>query len=184
MALWALMDLSSTLESPTFWTALAAVGTVGAFVAAFWQIWVERSARQRSEREAQALRVSAWWAGENATVLNASTTPVYRLVVWLVTFQGGGGPRTGEEIVKGFAGDLLPATVSVLPPGRYSVPLPPFEGGMSMKPAVELGFTDAAGRHWIRRGDGRLERIRLEPALYYGIGLPQDWAMPTPATTE
>jgi hypothetical protein len=154
-------------------------------VVALASIINERTARAKDKRVEQARRISGWLTSYGldeptaGQLANNSDEPVYRLVVWLVRWQGGGGPATGEEQVRLEATNLTPVTIANLPPGRYTIHLPPFVGGMMARPGIEIGFTDAAGRHWIRRVDGRLESITKEPADHYGIGLPQGWDLLT-----
>lgn len=171
-------------------TALAAVATVAAFGLAFYQIITELRARREDERMRQARRISSWVGGmlradrhddaqsfaegaepTAATLLNASDEPVYRLVAWLVLVQGA-GPRTGEEAVQS---DMRPAALSILPPGRYVIALPGGWGGMSARAGIEIAFTDAAGRHWIRRALGQLQAVPADAVAHYGLEQPVNW---------
>jgi hypothetical protein len=179
------------------WTAVGSIGTFLAFVVAFFAIVIERLERSRASRRRQAEQISGWLdvesygcpspRGSVATVLNGSGQPVYHVIVWLVSLQGGGGPATGEEVARSIQAEpesdawerTRPETLSVLPPGMSVVCLPDWLGGMHSVPAVEIAFTDAAGRHWIRRAEGELQKISKEPAFHYGIGLPQGWTIPT-----
>lgn len=43
---------------------------------------------------------------------------------------------------------------------------------MSAYPVLEVGFTCADGNSWVRKGDGKLLQIDVDPLSYYGIGLP------------
>lgn len=190
-----------------FWTALgavgavlAAIGTIAAFIAAFYQIAQERSARHkeedtsaRNERMAQARRISAWIGGAPsipiqsideempptfATLLNASGEPVYRVAAWLVLIQGA-GPHTGEEMqdVNPFAVRML----GTLPPGAFVVALPGDWHGMYAHPGVEIAFTDVNSLHWIRRATGAVEEVRDDVVNHYGLPQPVDWEEPVPA---
>lgn len=98
-------------------TWLAAVGTVGALGAAFWQIGAER--RRRHEREAQeheerhraqARLIAAVLGPEEhggigsrasdrtgIELINGSPEPVYRLLVAIVRIQGAGYPSSIES---------------------------------------------------------------------------------------
>lgn len=51
-------------------------------------------------------------------------------------------------------------------------------GALSARPSCELGFTDAAGQDWIRRGDGRLERLKTGAIDHYGLARPIDFQRP------
>lgn len=190
-----------------FWTAfgalaavVAAVGTIAAFAIAFYQISIERSARRKDERSAiateqvtQARKISGWIGGTRptawglttsgvpptpATLLNASDEPVYQVVAWLVLIQGA-GPQTGEQM-REVAPDSA-AALATLPPGRFVVSLPGDWGGMMARPGVEIAFTDAAGRHWIRRANGLLDQILDDPVEHYAMSRPVNWQVPTPS---
>jgi len=163
----------------TGWLALGSIATAALFLFGIVQVGIEWRARRGERKRSQAERVSAWLnfatgSGGEAMVLNASDQPVYRALVWEVITLG-----TGDESGRAEP----PCTLSVLPPGRYVVELPPFLGSMHMAAAVELAFTDAGGRHWIRHIDGSLQQIPKAPVFHYGIGLPQDWTLPNPAPT-
>jgi len=175
-------------------TAIGAVGTVFLFAVALLALRSDRDARRRELREAQARKVSAWIdsysmpAGSPvaigvaaAVLLNSSDGPVYHVIVWLVVSYGS-GPRTGEEV--GDREDWRPAAIDVLPPGRSSAELPWFGGGMHTRTGVELAFTDSAGRHWIRRVDGRLEESQVPPVSRYKIVEPLEWSAPGPASSS
>jgi hypothetical protein len=134
-----------------FPTWLAAVGTVGAFIAAFIQIGTERRRRHDRELKEQARLVAAitgpgvreeeakaereaggpdWIgpvpAGAARTaidLINGSPEPVYRLVAGIVYVQGGGARRI-EQWFEGGAKDIRPkpvTTVSVLPGGTHRI---------------------------------------------------------------
>jgi type II secretory pathway pseudopilin PulG len=166
----------------------AALGTVAAVIVALWQVYREREARMRQEREAlererraQAERISAWpfeWGeGQTAIVLlNRSEEPVYRAVASLVMIQGA-GPRSGKEIevleLRGWQ-----ETLSVIPPGKYYAPVAGGWAGMMRRPGAELAFTDRAGVHWLRSADGSLAAIDQPPVEYYGLELPRSWRIP------
>ena len=91
MSRYKLMDWTF-LRDPIFWTAVGSVGTVLAFIAAFVQINMERSARKQVENEEQARRISAWVGADvdsdgermEAVILNALSEPVFELIAWLV----------------------------------------------------------------------------------------------------
>jgi hypothetical protein len=192
-----------------FWPALeavstlvAAVGTVAAFGVGFWQLQQERSIRHAKEaqaiaagRIAQARAISAWQGGEldldaewmidtgrdtPGTILNSSRDPIYRVVVWLVFIQGA-GPSTGEEYNELGHAPGQPAVLPIVPPGAYVVPLPGGWRGMMARPGLEVAFNDAAGLHWVRRADGKLEELSRDPLEHYSVGLPVDWEPPDPA---
>jgi hypothetical protein len=43
---------------------------------------------------------------------------------------------------------------------------------------IEIAFTDARGRSWIRRATGRLESIDKDPVDYYDLPQPFNWNLP------
>ena len=164
--------------------SIAAVVISLAALAYTW--WVRRA----DTRDTQSGRVAAWiadWALAKPTaviVRNGSDLPVYQSIAWLVLATGA-GPQTGEDLMAEFkravANEDLdlwmemhrPAMIAVIAPGEQAAELPPWPGGgMSTSPGVEIAFSDAAGRHWIRRVDGRLEGIPKEPWQHYGFGTP------------
>jgi hypothetical protein len=164
-------------------SVLAAVGTVGALVAAFVQIANERTARRRlaneadqRDRRAQAELVSAWYdrdieeAGSlhaYLTLSNRSDAPVYQAVATLVIVRGA-GPVSGREVRD----DASRSVLWNIPPGRMRTVVSGGWAGMSRVPAGELAFTDAAGHHWLRRADGRLGEIDRPAADYYKLDAP------------
>jgi hypothetical protein len=178
---------------------VAAVGTVGALVAALWQIRTERHARKRLEEEvrsqarrAQAVGISAWipattgWRAEVesesptyvAALFNHSEEPVYMAIASLVSIQG-----AGPSASRGDGRYENRAFLDTIPPGRYVAILGPYDSWPSGRAGVDLAFTDAAGVHWLRRANGALEEID-EPAYdYYGLGLPLGWSSPYPEPT-
>jgi hypothetical protein len=129
-------------------TWVAAVGTVGALIAALVQIGTERRLRHERELKEQARLISAitgpalrdadaqaeaeaggqgWIGGVPAGVartaidlINSSLEPVYRIVAGVVFVQGT-APRTMEAFCKTAAQKPM-TTASVLPPnGTYRV---------------------------------------------------------------
>lgn len=159
----------------------------GTLIAALYQINSERKRRHETEQEAlrrhrrqQAEAISGWPDGRSLPstpliLLNRSDQPVYEIVATLVMIQGGGA-RRGE--------DQLPAefrkTLSVLPPGRWRVEVAGGWAGMSARPGLELAFTDRSGVHWVRRANGVLQEISEAAIDYYGLGRPQELAIPEP----
>ena len=61
------------------------------------------------------------------------------------------------------------------PPGTWYAWFPTNGPGMHVRTAPEAAFTDANGRSWVRRGNGKLEEIETEPISFYGRGLPVSW---------
>jgi hypothetical protein len=130
-------------------TWLAAIGTVGALIAAFIQIGTERRLRHERELKEQARLIAAitgpalrdseaeaereaggpgWIGGVPAGVartaidlINGSPEPVYRIVAGVVFVQGT-APRTMEDLLGHSSQESPMTTASVLPPsGTYRV---------------------------------------------------------------
>lgn len=139
--------------------------------------------RRRERRRGQAQTIAAWYAAENQLmVANSSTLPIYEVVVSMVFVQGA-APRTIEEWVANSEGapPQFGAMFTALGPGKWSVPISGGWGAMMVRPSCEIGFTDAAGRHWIRRGTGELVAINKAPIDYYGFWRPVDFQAPVEA---
>jgi len=178
-------------------TWIASVGTVGALGAALFQINTERqrrhaaeAARKADEHQAQARLMSAVmgpqvedpvnpdhpeYSGRTGIdIINASSEPVYNVVVG-VTFVQGAAPHDLEGIIKSHLGGEtkfwpVPATtVAVIPPGRFRVWIPGrhWSGILSGRNGAEVAFTDRAGSHWIRRAMGKLEELPSDPLEYF-----------------
>lgn len=143
-------DMQVRLNLGDLPTWIAAVGTVGAFIAAFIQINTERrrrhenEERERRERHlAQARLIAAVIGPEErqedgqakdehregrtaVDLINSSSEPVYRLVVGIVYIEGT-GPRTIEEMCKirhpqgREVRRLAVTTASILPGGIYRI---------------------------------------------------------------
>jgi hypothetical protein len=181
----------------------AAVGTVGALVAALWQIATERNRRTRQEKEdrendrrSQARLVACWlgeqtagpfdpWWGNSTSLylVNGSDEPVYNLVFALVHVQGAGYHHV-EDWTQ-FTNGVPPiSTASILVPGRWRVWVPGQEwgAGMGLRLGAEVAFTDRAGVHWIRRSNGELQELPEAPVTFLRLSGPYDWQTPESAT--
>jgi hypothetical protein len=188
-------------------TWVAAIGTVGALAAAFWQIGTERGIRQRREAQElvdrhfeQARLISAVvgpedpiprpWNPDGRTqveLINGSAEPVYGLVVAIVAIQGT-LPRSIEVTLqregrRPFGGRPI-AVASILPRGTYCVWIDGLKwvvGAGFNRPAAEVAFTDRAGNHWIRRASGKLEELPEDPWEYFSkLGLHKPFDIQTP----
>jgi hypothetical protein len=187
-------------------TWVAAIGTVGALIAALVQIGAERRHRHESEaaaaeerRLSQARLVSAIlgpeegephsaYKGRTAVYLiNGSDEPVYKIVVGIVFIQGA-GPRSIEEMLKLRYASQPPQpapvmTSGILPPGDSRV----WIGGtgwsaiLSGRSGAEVAFTDRSGGNWIRRATGTLEELPEDPLTYFsrfGMYGPHEFQVP------
>lgn len=103
---------------------------------------------------------------------NMSDAPVYNVIVTCVGISGAGPNAKGEDNGHDYP---CRACVGILPPGTWYAWLPTSGSGMHVRTAPEAAFTDANGRSWVRRGNGKLEEIETEPVSFYGLGLPVSW---------
>lgn len=204
------VEVNATLIVMTF----SAIGTVGALIWAVvngLQLRREAEADRRKteateaaavaeKRIDQARRVCGWITRAGLTehqlmlhpythrvlLSNTSAEPVYELVAYLVWVQGA-APRTGEQLqmephtpIRG-----IRAIVQVLPPGNYQLILEgPSNQPMQGQLGLEIAFTDAAGRSWIRRvPSGELNELTVGPVKHYNIGRPLQYHQIEPWAT-
>lgn len=138
----------------------------------------------RARRE-QAESVAAWTPGRwripyspiprdrgiAVNIVNPSQQLVYDVLVVQVFVQGA-GPHRGEDWLRANLSNSSPAAFKALisvPPGRWAVELD-YQGQPPMGViGIELGFTDRADSHWIRRASGQLEEIDVPAAEHYGL---------------
>lgn len=111
-------------------------------------------------------------AATAAVLRNMSDAPVYNVIVTCVGISGAGPNAKGEDNGHDYP---CRACVGILPPGTWYAWLPTSGSGMHVRTAPEAAFTDANGRSWVRRGNGKLEEIETEPVSFYGLGLPVSW---------
>lgn len=103
---------------------------------------------------------------------NMSDAPVYNVIITCVGISGAGPNAEGEDNGHDYP---CRACVGILPPGTWYAWLPTYGSGMCVRTAPEAAFTDANGRSWVRRGNGKLEEIEAEPASFYGLDRPVAW---------
>lgn len=158
--------------SADMWAAVAALGSLLTSVLIAVADWLRR---RREKQHSQLESVSAWLdqdpeTGERRLALaNAAPVPIYGVVLSAVLIQGAGAHR-GEDLPEG---GHMQRWVPTVPPGRWRVtPMMTLDSGMFRVPGIELGMTDAAGQHWIRRVDGETERVRTPLPTHYGMELP------------
>lgn len=121
-------------------------------------------AREVERKAAQASLVSAWsiseeTRGEGAGVVvrfrSASELPIYRCTIIVRPDWG--------EYVPSAASDGEGTFYSVIGPGSgdesFVIPAKDPPTDLLTLPPAEIMFTDAAGAHWRRRTDGRLEPL-------------------------
>lgn len=172
----------------TFGTPLPLIVGVlaGLVVGVAWTLhheFVDRTQGQAGMIAGRILAPGARLPG--AWLTNGSDLPVYGVVAWVVG-SGDAAPATGEEWVRrigpeaapwdGEAGAREPSTpalLPLLPPGATALELPAWASSSSGGgAAIEMAFTDATGRHWIRRGSGRLASIDAPAWRHYGFTSP------------
>lgn len=159
-------------------TWLAAIGTIGAVIAALCLARSDGIRRERQQRRHQAELVTAWLGSEDTfgghirqsiVIQNSSPQSVYLLVASLVAAQG-----AFRDTAVGDA-RAFRATVGQVPPGKYETHVSSPGHGMHVKLAIELAFRDAAGVCWLRRGNGSLEDISEDPIALYQLPRPISW---------
>jgi hypothetical protein len=158
----------------------------GLAVGVAWTVHHELFGRAQGQASMVAGRILAPGARlPGAWLTNGSDQPVYGVVAWVVA-SGGSVPATGEEWVRAIAsrapqgkGETVarepstPVLLSLLPPGVTALELPAWAtAGVDGRPAIEMAFSDAGGRHWIRRGSGRLAAIDAPAWRHYGFASP------------
>lgn len=180
-------------------TWVGSVGIVLTLAATVWQVGREARFRRRAMIRAQAVSISAWSSGSEPTnstdpreasvrsvltIANRSDAPVYEVVVNLVLIQGA-APRMGEDwmrVSKDSGTTQLPfgKVFGAVGPGQWRMTVDPGWAVQQARPAAEIAFTDAAGNHWVRRGTGKLERLRKSPIAHFGIRGPIDYQAADP----
>ena len=176
------MDIASIIIQ-----AVAATATAFGVWLSLHQIRSAKKVELEKRERAQAEVVAAWmeiahadeslnrderYMWEYVCLNNASSAPVYEVIITCVGVQGAGPKRKGEEYDGSFD---CRAFVGVLPPGSWSIWLPTYGRGMGIVLSVEIAFRDSSGISWVRRANGELNRLDRDPAQFYGIGQPIPW---------
>lgn len=174
--------------------AFAAVGTVGALVWALVsgihlrrQTEFDKRAVELEKHREQASSIAGWpqiqrrRSSSGFFLSNSSKQPVFGLVVYFVWMHTDEWHTTGEEaeersrkmIAEGRErSGAACSLIAILPPGQFFVNVPDWLGNDDLVQGLEVAFTDASGRHWVRRSNGSLEQ-RMRPAIeHYGIPHP------------
>lgn len=159
----------------------------GVLVGVAWTWHHERAGHAQGQAAMIAGRILATGArATGAWLTNGSEMPVYNVVAWVVE-TAGSAPRSGEEWVRRIRPGAqrtdgnevgpepsTPALLPLLSPGVTELELPAWASSTAGgRPGIELGFTDASGRHWIRRAGGRLERLEAPAWRHYGFASPK-----------
>jgi hypothetical protein len=164
---------------------LTAIGTFGAVVTSLYFAARDSRRKRKHDERQQAEKVTAWFVpyeGEQDSpnklydglrIRNASNELVYDLIAQVVGVQG--------SFRKTAVGDTeernneFGAKVGNVPPGDYTTRIDNSGGGMHRRFWIELAFQDAAGRFWVREGNGILKRVKKHPVELYNIGRPVSW---------
>ncbi|QMV84847.1 hypothetical protein HW450_10970 [Corynebacterium hindlerae] len=168
---------------------IGSLSTLGAFIVTFTQIKIELTSRIKREKQEfkqielyQASKISGWLHIGNSIpnctsfiIHNGSELPIYNVVASLVIYSGS-GPHSSEEVrsLEKKAGNYLylRKASSSVPPGSRIVSFENSWGGMSRKPGIEIAFTDTNGIHWIRRHNGKLDKIPVDPIRFLEVPVP------------
>lgn len=168
-------------------TWLAAVGTCGAVAVSLYLARRDSVRAELQERRHQAELVTAWPGEEmsvdglirqEVVIQNSSTQSVYMLIASLVSVQGAfrdtavpsSPPAEGTRLRIPFQ-----AYIGQIPPGEHRYKIESGGHGMMLKLGVEIAFRDARGARWLRRGDGGLEEVALDPPALYHVMTPVGW---------
>ena len=139
-----------------FATWTGSVGTVAAFVVAYYQIHQER--RHRLARELQdrlaarrehADKISAWVTGSSVVVANRSGHPIHDVDISLGDLRPEGG--THAESAQAAVVHL-----AVVPPGEHTSHLDESHENHNV---LQITFTDARADRWTRKAGKHPERV-------------------------
>ncbi len=160
----------------------SALASTAAVIAALWIATSENRRRNTQDIRHQAEQMAAWleidaekaeetgWA--DCVVQNNSGQLVYDVVISLVGVHGT-YRRTAVKPDRSARGEGCQTYVGgPFPPGRRRLPLGFHGHFLQVRYGVELAFTDAAGRYWIRHANGFLEEVGQAPLVLYGSGPP------------
>jgi hypothetical protein len=110
---------------------------------------------------------------------NDSSQPVYDLIANEVAVHGSGSRtavgRGRYEVDSGISPHRFRVYMTLVPPGKTVTRIEHGGGGMYRRFGIEFAFRDAAGRGWLRQGDGILRSITQHPTELYEIEGPIPW---------
>lgn len=164
---------------------LTAFGTVGAVIVAL--IFSTRDERRRVQRERrqQAEQITGWLGSEgesehgmffNVTVRNSSNQCVYRVVARLVKVSGTVGGGTVTSPIGDTKNGMHLTRIGLLRPDFEYATKIKFEGhAAGVRFGLELAFQDATSRYWVRRANGMLDQVEIDPLSLYGQFEPASW---------
>jgi hypothetical protein len=166
-------------------TVGSAFGTVAAVIVALWLAQKQGRQIRRREERYQAERLTAWFVPyegpqdhphrvwQRLRLNNSSDQVIYDVIAQIVALQGAfRDTGVGEGDLRNLE---FGALVGNLPPGEVTVRINTGGHGMALRHGIELAFKDAAGRYWLRRGNGSLERAAKHPLQLYGISRSALW---------
>lgn len=163
-------------------------GMIGSLATAFTlyllmvQYGQSQSEKIENENRKQAENISAWISIEEKihssghfktkrktiVLSNKSNLPIYNVVVSIV--DGRHSDADGKNVPKEFQ-----RYIHIVPPGDGIIIAPHGYQGMNFVGAVEIGFEDSGNRSWVRRGNGRLEKIAEDTFEYYKVASPPSY---------
>lgn len=166
---------------------VAGVATALGVLLALGDMAIRSYQRKKENEKQQATKVSSWFENNHnkekipkdtryvwrsVSLRNNSESPVYNTIVTCVGFQGAGPALKGEDNGKAYPCRIC---VGVLPPGLWFAFLPTHGSGMHVITVTEIAFTDTNGISWVRRGNGKLEKLECNPVGFYDLDLPLSW---------
>ncbi|MEC0710136.1 hypothetical protein P8881_21635 [Bacillus haynesii] len=165
---------------------ISGVATFATVIFAIYQLQTQQAnaalnelKSQENEKRFQANKIAAWIDSENRrsqmlySIQNSSDLPIYQAIITLVSIQGAGPPRNGDEVGGDYKYRVLLVTI---PPGKFYTVSDSNGKGMHIEYGVEVAFTDAKGIHWVRKSNGQLKEIKKRPLEFYDIPLPVSWS--------
>jgi len=161
------------MTTATDW--LTAIGTCGAVFVSLGLSFNElRSRRKREERE-QAEQITAWYVpfeGEpredrpmcvGLRISNGSNQLVYDLVAQCLLGRRTAVGDTEDRNLE------FGALIGNVPPGGYTGYINTSGGALGRRHGLEFAFQDAAGLYWLRRANGKLERVYKHPLELFNL---------------
>jgi hypothetical protein len=162
----------------------SAFATFSAVVVSLWIAGRDARDRKREARRFQAEKITAWFKPLNELteentertyilIRNASDQMIYDLILQPVTLQGAfRQTAVGDTEQRNLE---FGARAGNIPPGETETSFQFLDGGMHKRFGIELAFKDAAGRFWLRQGDGTLKEISQHPLDLYNLSRPIGW---------
>ena len=161
------------MTATTDW--LTAIGTCGAVAVSLGLSIIELRSRGRREERRQAEQITAWYVPYEGTpredrpmdvglrINNGSNQLVYDLVAECLL---------GRKTAVGDTEDMnleFGALIGNVPPGGYTGYINTSGGALGRRHGLEFAFQDAAGRYWLRRANGKLERAYKHPLELFNL---------------